>query len=94
MIKITVDTSNATESEVTELNKIIPFGEKQFHFDKNNIEVNFITKRDAEIIMDNIGTKVFLKADVETLEKTLVYDPKGCSEINKRIVDLARDLVQ
>lgn len=71
MIKITVDTSNATESEVTELNKIIPFGEKQFHFDKNNIEVNFITKKDAEIIMDNMNTKVFLNANQEQSQKKI-----------------------
>ena len=65
MIKIAVDISNATEAEILELNKIIPFGEKQFHFDRNNIEVNFITKKDAEIIMDNMGTKVFLKCNEE-----------------------------
>lgn len=34
------------------------------------------------------------KANLETLEKTLAKDPKGCSEINKKIVDLARDLMQ
>lgn len=34
------------------------------------------------------------KANLETLEKTLANDPKGCSEINKKIVDLAKDLMQ
>ena len=34
------------------------------------------------------------KANLETLEKTLAKDPKGGSEINKKIVDLARDLMQ
>lgn len=34
------------------------------------------------------------KANLETLEKTLANDTKGCSEINKKIVDLARDLMQ
>ncbi|WP_323595834.1 hypothetical protein [Aliarcobacter butzleri] len=42
MIKIIVNTSNATENEIKELNKLIPF-------DKSNIEVEFITKEDIEI---------------------------------------------
>ena len=49
MIKITVDISNANESEIEELNKLIPFGREKFHFDKNNIKVEFFTKQDAEI---------------------------------------------
>lgn len=36
----------------------------------------------------------FYKKDVETLYKTLANNPKGCSEINKKIVDFARDLMQ
>lgn len=71
MIKIVVDISNATESEIAELNKTIPFGEKQFHFDKNNIKVNFITKKDAEIIMDNVDTKVFLKSNHEQSQQKI-----------------------
>ena len=88
MIKIAVDISNATEAEILELNKIIPFGEKQFHFDRNNIEVNFITKKDAEIIIDNMGTKVFLKCNND-----FIFDShKGCPEINQKIVELSRNL--
>lgn len=71
MIKIIVDSSSATETEIAELNKIIPFGEMQFHFDKNNIEVNFITKEDAKIIMDNMGTKVFLKSNQEQSQQKI-----------------------
>lgn len=71
MIKITVDISNASESEIKELNKIIPFGENQFYFDKNNIKVNFITKKDTEIIMDNLNTKAFLKANQEQFEQKI-----------------------
>lgn len=55
MIKITVDISNATESEIEELNKLIPFGREKFHFDKNNIKVEFFTKQDAEIVNANLS---------------------------------------
>lgn len=71
MIKIIVDISNATESEIEELNKLIPFGREKFHFDKNNIKVEFITKQDAEIIMDNMGTKVFLKSNQEQSQQKI-----------------------
>lgn len=32
------------------------------------------------------------KANLETLEKTLSNDPKGCLEDNKKILDLVKDL--
>ena len=34
------------------------------------------------------------KANFETIEKALANDPKGCSKINKEIVDLLRNLIQ
>lgn len=55
MIKIIVDISSATESEIKELNKLIPFGSQKFHFDKNNIKVDFFTKQDAEIVNANMS---------------------------------------
>lgn len=56
MIKIIVDTSNATETEIEELNRLIPFGREQFHFDKNNIKVEFLTKEHIEIAKANNTT--------------------------------------
>lgn len=49
MINIRVDISNATKSEIKELNRLFPFDINKFYCDKNNIQVNFITKRDIEI---------------------------------------------
>lgn len=83
MIKILVDISSATESEIEELNKLIPFGREKFHFDKNNIKVEFITKQDveiananmsmskehAEILMSNVSTHIFIKVDDEDSDK-------------------------
>lgn len=66
MIKIIVDISNATESEIVELNKLIPFGSQKFHFDKNNIEVDFFTKQDAEIV--NANMSIGLRSDIKDLE--------------------------
>ncbi len=63
MIKITVDISNATESEIEELNKLIPFGREKFHFDKNNIKVEFFTKQDAEIVNANLS--IGLRSDIK-----------------------------
>lgn len=65
MIKITVDISNANESEIEELNKLIPFGREKFHFDKNNIKVEFFTKQDAEIVNANIN--IGLRSDIKDL---------------------------
>lgn len=44
----------------------------------------------------NSGNNVVVidaKASLETLEKTLSNDPKGCPEHNKKILDLAKDLM-
>ncbi len=69
MIKIIVDISSATEQEIEELNKLIPFGSQKFHFDKNNIKVEFITKQDVEILMSNVNTHIFIKVDNEDSDK-------------------------
>lgn len=65
MIKIIVDISSATEQEIEELNKLIPFGSQKFHFDKNNIKVEFITKQDVEILNSNVG--IGLSSDTSSL---------------------------
>lgn len=53
MIKVIVDISNATEKEIEELNKLIPFGKDKMLFDNSNIKVNFITKEDIELAKAN-----------------------------------------
>ena len=65
MIKIIVDISNATESEIEELNNLIPFGSQKFHFDKNNIEVDFFTKQDTEIV--NANMSIGLRSDIKDI---------------------------
>lgn len=42
----------------------------------------------------NTVVVVDAKANLEILEKTLANDPKGCLEHNKKILDLAKDLMQ
>ncbi len=53
MIKVIVDISNATEKEIEELDKLIPFGKDKMLFDNSNIKVNFITKEDIELAKAN-----------------------------------------
>ncbi|WP_323585349.1 hypothetical protein [Aliarcobacter butzleri] len=81
MINIRVDLSSATKTEIKELNKLVPFSRDKFHFDKNNIQVSFITKRDIEIQKAN--TLSSKRKYLENLKKI-----KCISEENHAILTL------
>ena len=53
MINLIIDTSKATEEEIKELEKIIPFKTQKFFFDKNNINIIQLTPEDNKIAESN-----------------------------------------
>jgi len=65
VIKIIIDTSDATNEEIEALEDLVPLENKKHYFNKNNIFVDTITKNDIAIANANNTTiKSGLKKEV------------------------------
>ncbi|MFA5454007.1 MAG: hypothetical protein WC272_01660 [Sulfurimonas sp.] len=86
-IKITINQINATDDEVKNLNKILPFSEKRHELRENNISFSVINQS-QEFFMTNEQNKK------ENIEKGLILDVKNLNEsdIEKTIKFLAGNI--
>ncbi len=53
MIKLIIDTSNATKEELLELDKLLPIKTMEMQFIQHNIQVTYFDKADMEIANAN-----------------------------------------
>jgi len=53
MIRVVIDTSEATQQEIEEFEKIVPIRTSKYFFTKNNVEVTELTKDDVVIAKTN-----------------------------------------